>query len=708
MTRIFPLICSVALLPAFTPAASADERKQTETESDRHIALTSRDKVGAGIDWPNHGGGFDEGNYSRLTDINTSNIGALGLAWSLDLPEEVTLEATPIAVNGVLYVTGTYSTVYAVDSSTGKLLWKYDPEIWKHGAAKLRLQFAANRGAAYAEGRVFTATFDGRLLALDARTGKLIWSTTTVPPESNYYSTGAPRVFNGKVIIGNGGGDYGSRGYVTAYDTASGRLVWRFYVVPGSPEQNKGDPAMERAAATWTGEYWKTGTGGTAWNGITFDPELNRIYIGTGNAGPSDPSVRSPRGGDNLYLVSIVAVDADTGKYLWHYQMNPREAWEYKATANMVSTTLDIDGQQRKVLMQAPTNGFFYVIDRETGKPISAEKTGKVTWATRIDLKSGRPVEVPNIRYETGETKIWPSAVGSHNWQPMSYSPKTRLVYIPYMQAGARYSRGAPLPGEVSVAGLNIGWAVDDPQDGTAALLAWDPIKQKPAWKVALDSFWNGGTLATAGDLVFQGTGSGYLYAYDAAKGRRVWEFNARLGIIGAPISYSVAGRQYISIPVGYGGAASIGSNLMNQGWKYRAQPRRLLTFSLHGKATLPPTASKDMTIKAVDDPSIRLAEDAIEAGRNLYVTYFCMACHGRDLVSGGTAPDLRESPIALNTEAFWTAVHDGSLLQRGMPQFGKMTRQEAMQLQSYIRAGARETLGTRKPKDKPAVGGRF
>ena len=692
-------ICSIVLSFSAFDVMSA-ERQQAHERSDTN--------VGASGNWPNHGGGFDEGNYSRLADINTSNIGKLKLTWSLDLPDEVTLEATPLAVNGIIYFTGTYSIVYAVDSRTGKLLWKYDPEIWKHGAARLRLQFVASRGAAYSKGRVFAATFDGRLLALDARTGKLVWSATTVAPDSYYYITGAPRVFNDKVIIGNGGGDYGSRGYVTAYDAASGKQAWRFYVVPGSPAQNKGDPAMERAAATWTGEYWKTGTGGTVWNGITFDPELNRIYLGTGNAGPSDPTVRSPGGGDNLYLVSIVALDADTGRYVWHYQMNPREAWEYKSTANMVSTTLMIDGKPRKVLMQAPVNGFFYVIDRETGKVISAEKTGKVTWAERIDLQTGRPVEAPNIRYETGETKIWPSSIGSHNWQPMSYSPSSGLVYIPYMQAGARFSRGTPLPGEVSVAGLNIGWAVSDAEDGTASLLAWDPIKQKAAWKVPLESFWNGGTLATAGNLVFQGTGSGFLYAYDATTGQRVWNFNAGLGIIGAPISYTANGQQYISILVGYGGAASIGSNLMNQGWKYGAQPRRLLTFALNGKATLPATAPKDMTINAVDDPSIQIKEDDIEAGRKLFITYFCIACHGRDLISGGTAPDLRESRIALYPESFWTVVHDGALLPRGMPRFDNLTPQEAAQIQSYIRAGARESLGTRKATEKPSSGGRF
>jgi quinohemoprotein ethanol dehydrogenase len=332
-----------------------------------------------------------------------------------------------------------------VDS--GKLLWKHEARVWEYNAAKMKYIFPLNRGCAYADGRVFSATTDGRLLALDAATGKLIWSVETVARDDKRYITGAPRVFNGKVIIGQGGGDSGSRGYVTAYDQRTGRQIWRFYTVPGSPEENQGDPVMEMAAKTWNGEWWKTGTGGTVWHGMTFDPEFNRVYIGTGNSGPYDPEKRSPGGGDNLFLASIVALDADTGRYVWHYQVNPREAWDYKATAGMISATMTIHGKPRHVLMQSPTNGFFYVIDRETGKLISAEKTGKVTWAERIDLGTGRPVEAKNIRYETGESVIWPWTGGTHNWMAMSYNPATRLVYIPYMQLGFRFTRAPPMAG---------------------------------------------------------------------------------------------------------------------------------------------------------------------------------------------------------------------------------------------------------------------
>ena len=530
-------------------------------------------QVGAAANWTGHGGDADETNYSRLNQIDQTNIGKLGLAWRLDLPGEVSLEATPLAIDGVLYFTGSYATVYAVDGLSGKLLWTYDPQTWKHNPAKMQLSFAANRGVAYADGRIFSATLDGRLLALDARSGKLLWAVETTTPASMQFITGAPRAYRGKVIIGNGGADFGARGYVTAYDAATGRKAWRFFVVPGSPAENRGDAAMRRAAATWSGPYWKTGTGGAVWDSMTFDSKLKRIYLGTGNAGPNDPRVRSPGGGDNLYTASIVALDADTGRYVWHYQINPRDAWDYDCTQQMSLAELTIGGKRRDVLMQAPKNGFFYVLDRRTGKLISAEKIGKVTWADHIDLATGRPVEAKNIRYETGETVLWPNPTGAHSWQAMSFDPKTGLVYIPYMQNGVHYYKGEAKPGDVMVAGLSIGSAKADPQDGKGALIAWDPVAQKMRWKVQHDMIWNGGALSTGGDLVFQGAADGYVSAYDAANGQRLWRFDAGLGVIAPPISYQVQGRQYVSVLVGYGGASAIGSDVMNVGWKWGAPP---------------------------------------------------------------------------------------------------------------------------------------
>lgn len=693
MKRIISAVLAICALVSGTAAA---------------LSASSPDRpIGAGADWPSHGGGVDESGYSRLDQINSGNVGQLGLAWWLDLEGEVTLQATPLAVDGVLYFTGSTGKVYAVNGVTGRTLWVHDPEVWKRRATKMGLPYGANRGVAYADGRIFTGVLDGRLIALDAKSGKLLWSVDTLPPNTFHSITGAPRTFKDKVIIGNSGADImGQRGFVTAYDQATGKQAWRFYTVPGSPEENKGDPIMEMAAKTWTGEYWKTGTGGTVWNGITFDPELNQIYLGVGNAGPYNPRVRSPGGGDNLFIASIVALNADTGKYVWHYQQNPREAWDYKAVANMIAATLTIGGKPRKVLMQVPTNGFFYVLDRVTGKLISAEKVGKVTWAERIDLKTGRPVEAPNIRYENGDSIIWPSMLGAHNWQDMAFSPRTGLVYVPYMQLGARYTTNVP-PGEFALGGMTVFPHKADAQDGTGALLAWDPVTQKQAWKAPHPFMWNGAVLATAGNVVFQGTADGYFLGYDAATGKELWRFYAGLGINSAPISYAVGGRQYVSVLVGYGGTTAAVSSILNVGWKYGAQPRRLITFALGGDKTLPPSPPRDMKVHALDDPAVVIDEAAVKAGQSLYVQ--CMACHGHNLVGAGSpAPDLRESGVALTEDGLWTVVHEGALVERGMPSFPHMSREEVRAIYMFIRARAREALGTRAPSTEEVGSYRF
>jgi quinohemoprotein ethanol dehydrogenase len=661
--------------------------------------------VGTGADWTATGGSADETGFSQLEQITAANVGQLGLAWSLDLPGEVTLEATPLAVGGTLFFSGSYAAVYAVDGVTGKLLWKYDPETWKHNPMKMHFSFGANRGVAYENGKVFVAALDGRLIALDAKTGKELWVAQSIPEGALNISTGAPRTMNGKVIIGNGGADFGARGFVTAYDSETGKQLWRFYTTPGTAEQNTGDAAMEAAAKSWGADFTKNGGGGgTVWNGITFDAEANRVYIGAGNAGAYDPNIRDPGGkGDNLYTSSIVALDADTGKYIWHYQENPRDSWDYKATPNILMATLKIDGKERDVLLHAPTNGFFYVLDRKTGRVISAEKATLVTWAKGIDLKTGRPIEEPNIRYETGLTEIWPGAIGGHNWQAMSYSPKTGLVYIPMHQIGTRFSREKVGDNGFNVMGLSVEQIKKRPGDGKGYLLAWNPVTQKEAWRVQHDELWNGGTLATAGDLVFQGTADGLFSAYNAKSGERLWKFNAGLGIISAPMSFSVGGKQFVSVLVGYGGTSAAYGELMNVGWKYGAQPRRLLTFALDGKATLEASPGPDKVVHALDDPALKLDEAAINAGRGLSVQ--CAACHGVGLQSAGApGPDLRESAIALDLESFKTLLREGPLMDRGMPRFEGLTDEQVNQIWSYIRARAREALGTRKPADdKPA-----
>jgi quinohemoprotein ethanol dehydrogenase len=663
-------------------------------------AAQSSTPNGADANWTAPGGAADESGFSRLEQINAKSIGDLGLAWSLDLPNEVTLEATPLAIDGILYFSGSYAAVYAVDAASGKLLWKYDPQTWKHSPVAMHFSFGANRGVAYENGRVFVAALDGRLIALDAKTGKEAWVAQSVPKGMFNISTGAPRTMNGKVIIGNAGADFGARGFVSAFDAESGKLLWRFFTVPGSPEQNKGDPAMEAAAKTWTGEWWKSGSGGTVWNGMTFDPEFNRVYLGVGNAGPYDPAIRSPGGGDNLYTSSIVALDANTGKYIWHYQETPRDAWDYKATPNIVATTLTLEGKPRKVLLHTPTNGFFYVLDRETGKLISAEKATRVTWAKGIDLKTGRPIEEPNIRYENGETKIWPGTIGGHNWQAMSFSPKTGLAYIPMHQIGARFYRGEQTENAFNVMGLMLEPIVEAPGDGKGSLVAWDPVAQKARWTVQHEHLWNGGTLATAGNVIFQGTADGLFSAYDATNGNALWQFNAGLGIISAPMSFSFGDKQYVSILVGYGGTTAAYGKFMDVGWKYGRQPRRLLTFALGAKAQLPPTPGRDMTVRALDDPKLVLNEGDVAKGRAMFIQ--CAACHGVGLQATGTpGPDLRESALALDLAAFRTVLKDGALMERGMPRFESLPDEQVRQLHAYIRAGAREVLGKRAPSSE-------
>ena len=659
-------------------------------------------EVGGAADWTAVGGGFDETSYSRLDQIGTGNIGKLGLAWALDLPGEVTLEATPLEVDGVIYFTGSYAKAYAVDATTGKVLWTYDPETWKHDPAAMHFSFGANRGMAYEDGKVFAASLDGRLFALDAKTGKELWVSESIPEGALNISTGAPRVMNGKVIIGNGGADFGARGFVTAFDTETGKLLWRFYTTPGTDEENAGKPAMELAAKTWGPDHLKAGGGGgTVWNGMTYDPELNRIYIGVGNAGPYDPDIRDPDSkGDNLFTTSIVALDADTGKYIWHYQENPRDSWDYKSTPNIQMATLTIDGKLRKVLMHAPTNGFFYVLDRKTGKLVNEPgKTTLITWAKGIDMKTGRPIEAPNIRYETGLTKMWPGTIGGHNWQAMSYSPKTGLVYIPQQQIGARFSRKGGSENAFNVMGLMLEPITEKPGDGHGYLVAWDPVAQKEVWRVQHKGLWNGGTLATAGGVVFQGTATGYFKAYDAKSGKELWKFNAGLGIIGAPMSYSRDGKQYVSVLVGYGGTTAAYGHFMDMGYKYGLQPRRLLTFAIGGDKSLPPSPPPDFTVHALDDPALTLDEDDVLAGRALSVQ--CAACHGVGLQATGTpGPDLRESAIALDLDSFRALLQSGPLMSRGMPRFENLTEDQIRQLHAYIRANAREALGKREKDD--------
>jgi quinohemoprotein ethanol dehydrogenase len=646
-----------------------------------------------GNDWPAVGRTYGEQHFSPLEQINTNNVRRLGLAWFTDL-EPGNAATNPIEINGVLFVSYAYSRVLAVDVRTGRTLWTFDPHAAEAAGPRLR-QGWGSRGLAWWGGKVIVGTQDGRLLALNGQTGRQVWSVQTLQPGDFRFISGAPRVFAGKVIIGHGGADSGNtRGYVTAYDAGTGKQLWRFFTVPGNPARTPEQPAMSMAAKTWAGEWWKYGGGGTVWNAMTYDEKYDTVLIGTGNGAPSNHRIRSQGKGDNLFLSSIVALDAKTGAYRWHYQVNPGEAWDYNAAMDIQLATLPINGKVRDVAMTAPKAGFFYVLDRQTGKLLSAKPYVKVSWASGIDLRTGRPIEAPGIRYPNGSSFVmWPGPGGGHSWQPMAYNPGTRLVYIPTMQLpGGFTDKGVELkdwkrrPGASGDGGFKFVFEKAGPPAGTSALVAWNPVTQSAAWSVPLPGLWNGGVLTTAGNLVFQGRASGDLVAYDARNGAKLWSFAAQVPVIGPPISYSVDGRQYVTVVAGMGASGGVYGPLLGVQVGYREQQRRILTFALAGKASLPPRAP--YVFKPAADPNYRADAAAELRGGETYRVR-CSVCHGGGVIGGGGAPDLRGSSVPLDPDTFSAIVKDGALVEGGMPQFGELPAREIADVRQYVRAQA-------------------
>jgi len=658
-----------------------------------------------GTNWPSFGRTFDEGHYSPLRDINADSVNRLGLAWSLDLDVTNSITA-PLAIDGVIYLGAGHGIVQAVQAKTGKLLWRYDARAPEAAGAKLRVGWGI-RGVAFWKGRVYAGTTDGRLIALNARDGTLAWSVQTVDPNDGATITGAPRAYNGKIVIGFAGEDFSPlRGYVTAYDAGTGKQVWRFYTVPGKPGTQDGaasDSVMDMAARTWTGEWWKYGGGGGAWNAMTYDPEFNRLYIGTGNGTPMNWKIRSPGGGDNLFIASVVAVDADTGQYAWHYQTAPGDSWDYDSANDMTLVTLKVEGADRKVMLHAAKNGFIYVIDRADGKLLSAEKLGTVTWADHIDLATGKPVMVPGAKYEQKGMLLWPSFQAVHHWTPQSYSPVTGYVYEPTLEMPAVFGDEGvdlkhfnPRVKTPEMTGLSLGDGSDVPADaGHSVLKAWDPVAKKVIWSVETPGISNGGTLATAGNLVFEGLADGYLHAYSAKDGTDLWSFFAGVAVTGVPITYSVEGRQYVTITAGPlgGSTAGFGAISARWGWDPRVHPRRLLTFALDATATLPPTPPRKPA-EPLAAPEFKVEASKVKLGAQTYSN--CVLCHGMGVVGGGIAPDLRASPVPLSAEAFTHIVRDGSLLARGMPKFAELSDAQLDGMRHFLRQKARDSLAAR------------
>jgi quinohemoprotein ethanol dehydrogenase len=651
-----------------------------------------------GENWLAFGRTYSEQRFSPLEQINTSNIADLAVDWYLDLPGERGLVSTPLVVDGIMYLVGSMNRVRAVNAVTGELLWIYDPKVAEHGAdMRMRIGWEHNRGIGFWKGKVYVATWDGRLNAVDASSGEEIWSAMTVDPESALYITGAPKIFKGKVLIGNGGTEWGAaRGYVTAYDAETGEQAWRFYIVPGNPADGFESETMAMAAGTWTGEWWKFGGGGNAWHGFTYDAELDTLYIGTGNGSPWNRKIRSPGGGDNLFLCSVVALDPDTGEYRWHYQTTPGESWDYNSNMDIVLADLTIEGREVKALLHAPKNGFFYVIDRQTGKLISAEPYTVTTWATHINVETGRPVEVPGARYEDGEAMVAPGPVGGHNWHAMSYNPQTGLAYFPAIHSSAIYSdAGKQIDAWRSPywrydAGVKTAPGEKPRSDGvTGSLQAWDPVRQELVWEIPSPGIWSAGTLTTGGNLVLQGRVDASFVAYDAASGEDLWTMNLGNGISAPPITYSVDGKQYVALLVGWGGgtAGLGGPAAAAHGWAYGVHPRRLVAFSLDGSAKLPPSPPPGVP-EPVAMPDFEVdMELAGQGGPEFEGT--CSRCHGPRVISAGMAPDLRASAVVASAAVFEDIVRGGSRAEQGMPRYTRLTDNQLESLRHYIRRQA-------------------
>jgi quinohemoprotein ethanol dehydrogenase len=643
--------------------------------------------------WMTYGGTYGEQHFSPLNQINDQNVSQLGLAWFYDLDTNRGQEATPIVVDGEMYFTSAWSRVFASDAATGKLLWSYDPKVPGNWAVNACCD-VVNRGVAAWEGKIFAGTLDGRLVALDAKTGRLVWETLTIDPSFRYTITGAPRVVKGKVIIGNGGGEFGVRGYVSAYDSETGKLAWRFYTVPGDPAKPFESPLLEKAAKTWSGDWWKLGGGGTVWNAMAYDPELDQLYIGTGNGTPWSQKFRSSKGGDNLLTCSIVALKMETGEYVWHYQEDPGDAWDFDSAEDIILADLVIDGRARKVLMQAPKNGIFYVLDRTSGELISAKSYTFVNWASGVDLKTGRPVETTVARYLGADpAPIVPGPVGAHSWQPMSYSPVTHLAYIPVNDAGFKYK----LPDSFRAKKLAPNYGIDvvaagmpqDPQVKKAILgtvkgklVAWDPVQQKAAWTVERPGPWNGGTLATAGNLVFEGTAGGKFEAYRADTSAKLWSFAAQTGVMAGPVTYEVNGQQYVAVLAGWGGVFPLAAGEVSFASGRVRNLSRMLVFKLGGNTSLP-------ALQVTEPPPLtalpnRASPARIRKGERLFQTY-CAGCHGDVAVSGGVLPDLRRSS-ALPDDTWFEIVLRGDLQSEGMVSFSKeVSRDDAAAIRSYV-----------------------
>jgi len=688
-----------------TPIITPDPLGQVD---DQRIINAPQDEPGS---WLTYGQTYKEQRFSMLTQINKTNIQELGLEWHKDIggPTE-RMQGTPLVVDGIMYVSSGWSVIYALDAKTGNEIWRYDPQTDRQFVKLSCCGGAVNRGVAVYKGKVYVGTFDGRLIAIDATTGKEVWDVDTYHPSAlgRFNITGAPRTAAGKVFIGQGSSESGHRrGYVTAYDAETGELEWRFYLVPGDPSLPFEHPELEMAAKTWGGEWWKYGGGGTAWSSLVFDEELNSLYIGVGNGAPWPRDIRSPGGGDDLFLTAIVAVDADTGAMKWYYQTVPGDNWDYSAAMDITLGELKVDGKLTKVLLQAPKNGFFYVIDRTDGKLLRAHPyTEGITWATHIDMETGRPVENPDTVYEKDPQWILPANAGAHNWEPMSWEEEKGLMYFYYHDYANFYSLDESFVKtgqyKINPIGLSLGIGVGPyrqeleqkaaPRPETKGFLgAFDPLSGEYKWRLRLDSAFNGGVLATKSGLLFHGEGQGIFSARDSENGGLLWQYDAYGSFSSSVMNYSIEGNQYI--------ATMISGSL-----KYN-RPGTLLVFKLGGtdELTVPPL--RDFAIP--EPPDIEINEETIAKGNSLYHEH-CALCHrglGQLSVVATAVPDLRRMSSETHQQ-FTAIVLGGSKKILGMPSFaGTLDYESTEAIRNFVISKAREAKNEQEKQAAPARG---
>jgi quinohemoprotein ethanol dehydrogenase len=703
-------LVAVTLVTACSNKATQADR-ETAAENPTGSAAVNAERLIADNEpgsWLTAARNYHEQRFSPLDQINDSNVKSLGLAWYADIDTERGQESTPVVVDGVMYLTTAWSMVKAYDIRTGKLLWEYDPAVSKTKAADACCD-VVNRGVAVWNGNIYFGALDGRLIALDGKTGKQLWSVQTTDTTLPYTITGVPRIIKGKVIIGNGGAEYRVRGYVSAYDADTGKQLWRWWTVPGDPTKPYEQPELVGAAKTWMGDaYWKIGGGGTVWDGMAYDPELDTLYIGTGNGNPWNQAIRSPGGGDNLYLASIVALNPDTGAYKWHYQTTPGETWDYTATQPLIIADLNYSTGKRRVVMQAPKNGFFYVLDAKSGKLLSAEKFAPLTWATHVDMNTGRPVEVPEARYDkTGKPVIVsPGALGMHNWHPMAFNPETGFVYIPVQVSNAGYA--GPKEFKLNLQGTNTGtdfMAAADlfnkpgaPPRGNieSYILAWDPVKAKEVWRVKNEVYGSSGILTTSGNLIFSGNHQGEFNAYNATTGEKLWTAPTQARVVAAASTFLVDGQQQVAILVGARGLPSgqIRTNAVS------ANNSRILVYKAGGTASLPAEMRTAAVSRVkINPPLLTASNETIFAGEQAFAAN-CAACHGANAVpaAGAVAPDLRYSGLLPIRNGWNPVVRGGELATRGMPAFGSMLNEETTDaILAYIIKRANDEKATQE-----------